>query len=86
MKSNIVTKKPSHTKLKFADLNAGQLYNYNVDDSKGVVLCAATFPGGNRLVELSGEDIGYIWSDCVGEADDDFYFTPFNNKIELSNN
>lgn len=96
MKSEIKKQKTKSTKLTFADLEPGKLYNYNAGGTGsvigGIVLCMSELyaNGENkRLVELRGDDAGEYWN-TVMDADPKeqhlgVIFTPFTDKLELFN-
>lgn len=85
MKSVIVKSKAKPTNVKFADMKVGTLYRFTAKDEPdetGVVLCVRT-DDGNRLVELSGNDAGYVWGNMG--IDDEYYFTMFTDAVTVSN-
>ena len=85
MKSVIVKSKAKPTNVKFADMKVGTLYRFvakDEPDETGVVLCVRTDEG-SRLVELAGEDVGFVWGD-IG-IDDDYVFTVFTDAVTVSN-
>ncbi len=83
MKSVIVKTKPAH--IKFYDMVVGTLYRFTSEDEPdetGVVLCVRTDKG-SRLVELAGEDVGFVWGD--GFIDENYVFTVFTDAVTVSN-
>lgn len=85
MKSIIVEAKDKPTNVKFADMKVGTLYRFVAKDDRtetGVGLCVET-DAGNRLVELVGEDVGFVWGDMG--IDDEYDFTVFTDAVTVSN-
>ena len=83
MKSVIVKTKPAH--IKFDDMVVGTLYRFTAKDEPdetGVVLCVRTDVG-SRLVELAGEDVGFVWGDEF--IDENYDFTVFTDAVTVSN-
>ena len=85
MKSTIVKARAKPAHIKFDDMVVGTLYRFTAKDEPdetGVVLCVITGEG-NRLVELAGEDVGFVWGDEF--IDEDFVFTVFTDAVTVSN-
>lgn len=85
MKSTIVKAKAKPTQIKFDDMVVGTLYRFvakDEPDETGVVLCVQ-IDDGNRLVELVGEDVGFVWGTEFIDADYDF--TSFTDAVTVSN-
>lgn len=85
MKSVIVKAKTKPAHVKFDDMTVGTLYRFvakDEPDETGVVLCVRTDEG-SRLVELAGEDVGFVWGD--NGIDEDYVFTVFTDAVTVSN-
>ena len=85
MKSTIVKTKTKPAHIKFDDMVVGTLYRFTAKDEPdetGVVLCARTDEG-NRLVELVGEDVAFVWG--TDGLDEGFVFTVFTDAVTVSN-
>ena len=85
MKSTIVKATAKPTQIKFDDMVVGTLYRFTAKDEPdetGVVLCAKT-DAGPRLVELVGEDVGFVWGDEF--IDENYVFTVFTDAVTVSN-
>lgn len=85
MKSVIVKTKTKPAHIKFDDMVVGTLYRFtskDEPDETGVVLCVRT-DAGSRLVELAGEDVGFVWGDEF--IDEDYVFTSFTDAVTVSN-
>lgn len=90
MKATITRSASTPAKLKFEDLQMGQLYNYRErNGGTGVVLVTRALQGlePRLLVELKGADAGRVWGHFEDDRDAQFVgvtFTPFTDKITLS--
>lgn len=85
MKSVIVKTKTKPAHIKFDDMVVGTLYRFtskDEPDETGVVLCVRTDEG-SCLVELVGEDVGFVWGDMG--IDDEYDFTVFTDAVTVSN-
>ena len=85
MKSVIVKAKTKPAHVKFDDMTVGTLYRFvakDEPDETGVVLCVRTDVG-SRLVELAGEDVGFVWGDEF--IDENYDFTVFTDAVTVSN-
>lgn len=85
MKSVIVKTKTKPAHIKFDDMVVGTLYRFTAKDEPdetGVVLCVRT-DAGSRLVELVGEDVGFVWGDEFIDAN--YVFTVFTDAVTVSN-
>lgn len=85
MKSVIVKAKTKSTNVNLDDMKEGTLYRFvakDEPDETGVVLCVRTDEG-SRLVELAGEDVGFVWGD--EGIDDTYVFTVFTDAVTVSN-
>ena len=89
MKSEIQNKKKEKFGLSFDDLEEGSLYNYKdkENNSTGVILiCIDVNDSSRRIVEINGDDNGYIWNTTDKDYLSDFEFKKFDGVLELSNN
>ena len=85
MKSVIVKAKTKPAHVKFDDMVVGTLYRFtskDEPDETGVVLCVRT-DDRDRLVELAGEDAGFVWGDTF--IDEKYVFTVFTDAVTVSN-
>lgn len=95
MKAIITRSKAKIETLKYDQLQIGKLYNYAQTgrysgENKGVVFCSRDIDNGTkRLVEFVGPDESSLWgrenAHAAAAVSANFVFTPFTDKLTLSN-